>query len=201
MEMELVLGPLYEDDEHEYVVWKWAPRRGSEPMSDDATSPILGVGMHPWGKWGRNFVEYGVVAAQAALADAGVDVARHPVRRPAPTRCATATPATSPARRSRRRSAGTARRSRRRTPRARRASTALDDRPRPDPRRVLRRRAGRRRRHHAEGLPRPEQGRARRRPRLAALPAARRDQPDVLRAVRPPAHGAVRRDPRRTSPR
>ena len=25
MEMELVLGPLYEDDEHEYVVWQWAP--------------------------------------------------------------------------------------------------------------------------------------------------------------------------------
>jgi len=34
---------------------------------------ILGVGMHPWGKWGRNFVEYGVHAAQAALADAGLD--------------------------------------------------------------------------------------------------------------------------------
>jgi len=34
---------------------------------------ILGVGMHPWGKWGRNFVEYGVVAAHAALADAGID--------------------------------------------------------------------------------------------------------------------------------
>ena len=33
---------------------------------------ILGVGMHPWGKWGRNFVEYGVVAARAALADAGL---------------------------------------------------------------------------------------------------------------------------------
>ncbi|QWF24862.1 lipid-transfer protein [Nocardioides sp. LMS-CY] len=28
--------------------------------------------MHPWGKWGRNFVEYGVHAARAALADAGV---------------------------------------------------------------------------------------------------------------------------------
>jgi acetyl-CoA acetyltransferase len=28
--------------------------------------------MHPWGKWGRNFVEYGVVAAPAALDDAGV---------------------------------------------------------------------------------------------------------------------------------
>src|SRR6185436_18755509 len=34
---------------------------------------ILGVGMHEWGKWGRNFVEYGVVAARNALADAGVD--------------------------------------------------------------------------------------------------------------------------------
>lgn len=33
---------------------------------------IAGVGMHPWGKWGRNFVEYGVVAARAALADAGI---------------------------------------------------------------------------------------------------------------------------------
>jgi acetyl-CoA acetyltransferase len=33
---------------------------------------ILGVGMHPWGKWGRNFVEYGVHAARAALGDAGV---------------------------------------------------------------------------------------------------------------------------------
>ena len=25
MDMELVLGPLFEDDEHEYVVWQWAP--------------------------------------------------------------------------------------------------------------------------------------------------------------------------------
>jgi len=33
---------------------------------------ILGVGMHPWGKWGRNFVEYGVQAARDALKDAGV---------------------------------------------------------------------------------------------------------------------------------
>lgn len=33
---------------------------------------ILGVGMHPWGKWGRDFTEYGMVAARAALADAGV---------------------------------------------------------------------------------------------------------------------------------
>ncbi|MBV8304830.1 MAG: lipid-transfer protein, partial [Acidimicrobiia bacterium] len=34
---------------------------------------ILGVGLHPWGKWGKNFVEYGVVAAREALADAGLD--------------------------------------------------------------------------------------------------------------------------------
>lgn len=33
---------------------------------------VLGAGMHPWGKWGRGFVEYGVKAARAALADAGV---------------------------------------------------------------------------------------------------------------------------------
>jgi acetyl-CoA acetyltransferase len=33
---------------------------------------ILGVGMHPWGKWGRNFVEYGTAAAHEALTDAGV---------------------------------------------------------------------------------------------------------------------------------
>ncbi|MFC5728842.1 MULTISPECIES: lipid-transfer protein [Nocardioides] len=33
---------------------------------------IAGVGMHPWGKWGRSFVEYGVHAARAALKDSGI---------------------------------------------------------------------------------------------------------------------------------
>ena len=33
---------------------------------------IIGAGMHPWGKWGRSFVEYGVAAAREALTDAGV---------------------------------------------------------------------------------------------------------------------------------
>src|SRR5437016_509164 len=42
-------------------------------MSSDREIAVLGTGMHPWGKWGRNFVEYGVVAAQAALADAGIE--------------------------------------------------------------------------------------------------------------------------------
>jgi acetyl-CoA acetyltransferase len=34
---------------------------------------ILGAGMHPWGKWGRSFVEYGVKAANDALRDAGLE--------------------------------------------------------------------------------------------------------------------------------
>ena len=33
---------------------------------------ILGVGMHQWGKWGKDFVEYGVKACNDALADANV---------------------------------------------------------------------------------------------------------------------------------
>jgi acetyl-CoA acetyltransferase len=40
-------------------------------MSHDVA--ILGAGMHPWGKWGRNFTEYGIVAARAALKDSGLD--------------------------------------------------------------------------------------------------------------------------------
>jgi len=40
-------------------------------MSQDIA--IIGVGMHPWGKWGRSFVEYGVKAARDAISDAGVD--------------------------------------------------------------------------------------------------------------------------------
>ncbi len=41
-------------------------------MSRDHELFILGVGMHPWGKWGRDFTEYGMVAARAALADSGL---------------------------------------------------------------------------------------------------------------------------------
>ncbi|MFF3017947.1 lipid-transfer protein [Streptomyces sp. NPDC057939] len=40
-------------------------------MSADVA--VLGAGMHPWGKWGRSFVEYGRAAAVAALADAGLE--------------------------------------------------------------------------------------------------------------------------------
>ena len=41
-------------------------------MPDDKRIAVLGAGMHPWGKWGRNFVEYGLAAAGDALAEAGV---------------------------------------------------------------------------------------------------------------------------------
>ena len=41
-------------------------------MPDDQRVAVLGAGMHPWGKWGRNFVEYGLAAAGDALADAGL---------------------------------------------------------------------------------------------------------------------------------
>ena len=41
-------------------------------MANDKQIAVLGAGMHPWGKWGRNFVEYGLAAASDALAEAGI---------------------------------------------------------------------------------------------------------------------------------
>ena len=41
-------------------------------MANEKKVAVLGAGMHPWGKWGRNFVEYGLAAAGDALAEAGV---------------------------------------------------------------------------------------------------------------------------------
>lgn len=35
---------------------------------------VLGIGMHPWGKWGRPFQEYALIAARKAVADAGIDL-------------------------------------------------------------------------------------------------------------------------------
>jgi acetyl-CoA acetyltransferase len=55
----------------------WPERPAAKQQERKAPSPsdvtVLGVGMHPWGKWGRSFVSYGVHAARAALADAGID--------------------------------------------------------------------------------------------------------------------------------
>jgi acetyl-CoA acetyltransferase len=43
-------------------------------VNGDRDVVVLGAGMHPWGKWGRDFREYGVHAARAAMAEAGVSV-------------------------------------------------------------------------------------------------------------------------------
>ena len=37
MQMELVLGALYEDDEHEYTIWQWAPL--GAPLGAPLASP------------------------------------------------------------------------------------------------------------------------------------------------------------------
>ena len=47
---------------------------GGVTVIDDVA--LVGVGMHPWGKWGRPFQSYGVHAARAALSDAGLVTAR-----------------------------------------------------------------------------------------------------------------------------
>ncbi len=43
---------------------------GLVSSADAKKVAVLGAGMHPWGKWGRNFVEYGLVAARDALRQA-----------------------------------------------------------------------------------------------------------------------------------
>ncbi len=152
--------------------------------------------MHPWGKWGRNFVEYGVVAAQAALADAGVEwrdiqfVSGADTMRngyPGIRRRRDVRPGT--------RLAGRVGRVVVRG--VREWCDGTERGPGSDPRRALRCGARRRCRHDPERLPGAERGRTGRRSGLAPLPAARRDQPDVLRALRPAAHGDLRRHPRR----
>jgi uncharacterized OB-fold protein len=39
MEMELVLGTLFEDDDNEYVVWQWAPLHGAKRSPGTPKAP------------------------------------------------------------------------------------------------------------------------------------------------------------------
>ena len=123
-------------------------------MSQPEPLYILGAGMHPWGKWGNDFTEYGVAAARAALSEAGLDwrqiqlvAGADTIRNGYPGFVAGSTfaqklgwngvPVSSSVRGVRQWVSGAA------------------ERPRADPGGVLRRRAGHRCRHHAEGVLRP----------------------------------------------
>jgi len=158
---------------------------------------ILGVGMHPWGKWGKNFVEYGIKACNDALADAGLEwqdiqfcSGAETVRNGYPGYVAGATFAQalgwSGARRLVGRPGGDLVR------RLRLGSHRNQRRPGPDSGGHVRRGAGSGSRHHAQGLPGAHRRRALGRPRLASLPIARSHQPHLLCAVRPAAHGDLR---------
>jgi acetyl-CoA acetyltransferase/uncharacterized OB-fold protein len=98
--VELTAEPLRTDGDTTYLTWRWkpvdspddvateasaagagvAPRTTEPPISSRPSAAadrddvvIAGVGMHPWGKWGRSFVSYGIAAARAALDDASLD--------------------------------------------------------------------------------------------------------------------------------
>ena len=185
--------------------WMWnagSPsdrRRGSEPMAEDVAIP--GVGMTPGASGAPTSSSTAWRRPAEALADAGVawtDIAVRGRRRDRPQRLPRLRRR---APRSPRRSGGPAPGSSTSYARLRLGRHGHRRRPHPDPGRPVRRRPGRRGRHHAQGVPGPQRRRPPRRPRLAALPAARRHQPHVLRAVRPPPHGPLRRHARATSPR
>ena len=197
-EVELVLDTLYEDDDHEYLVWRWQPgrRRGEESrMSTDHEVAVLGVGMHPWGKWGRNFVEYGIDAAQRRAGRRRPRVGRRRSSSPAPTPSATATPASSPAPPSARRWAGRATGSRAATrpaPRAPRRSTSRGPRSWPgfcDVALVVGADTTPKGFFAPVGGDRPDD------PDWLRFRLLGRHQPDLLRALRPPPHGAATAPP------
>ena len=168
-------------------------------VEDRVMSPdplyILGAGMHPWGKWGHDFTEYGVVAARAALAEAGLDwrqiqlvAGADTIRNGYPGFIAGVDV---------RAEAGLERRAGQlELRRLRQWIAGAAERPRADSGRVLRRGAGHRRRHHAEGLLRPGRRRTPERSRLAAVPSDRRNQPGVLRAAGAAPDGPLRRHAR-----
>ncbi len=165
-------------------------------MTDDVA--VLGAGMHPWGKWGRGFVAYGTAAARAALADAGLDwrdigsvVGADTVRGGYPGHVAGATFAKALGWQGARvTSVYAACASGAQAIAAARAQilagladvvlvVGADAAP--------------------KGFFRPAGGDRPRRPGLAAVPPAGRDESGVLRAVRTAADGGARGTPRRTS--
>jgi hypothetical protein len=47
MRMDLVADPLYADDEHEYLVWKWRPAGRGRPMNGGTRSRCSGSACTP----------------------------------------------------------------------------------------------------------------------------------------------------------
>ena len=74
---DLKVGMEMEAGHHAAVCRRRRRRARRLRLEDRVMSPeplyILGAGMHPWGKWGNDFTEYGVAAARAALSEAGLD--------------------------------------------------------------------------------------------------------------------------------
>ena len=194
-EVELVVETLYTDETGDRTIWRWQARdragRGGRPVS--TTSPS-------WA-WACTRGASGAATSSSTACTRPGPPSPTPASTGATStwssaarRSATATAATSPAPPSPRRSAGTARRVATSYAACATGAQALDT----ARARILaglsRGRARGRRRHHAQGLPRAERGRALGRPGLAAVPAARHDQPGVLRAVRAAPDGPLRRD-------
>ena len=166
MEMQLELDTLYARRRARVPRVRVGTGRTSV-VSSERDVAILGVGMHPWGKWGRDFTEYGMVAARAALADAGLawrDIqfvaGADTIRNGYPGFIAGATFAQKLG------WTGVRVVVELRRVRVRRAGAAPGA--RADPRRLLRRRPGDRRRHHAQGI-------------LRARRRRTQDDPDWLR--------------------
>ena len=202
MEMELTTMPLYTDDDgfvRSVYAWRIANEHRDIPLQPAGTALHPRRGHAPVGQVGprlhrvrrrRRARRTGRGRPGLAADPAGRRRRHHPQRLPRLRRRVDVRP-----------EAGLERRPRQlelRGLRQRVAGTA--ERPRPDPRRLLRRRAGHRCRHHPEGRLRPGRRRAQERSGLAALPPDRRDEPGVLRAAGPPPDGPLRRDARGLRP-
>ena len=171
-----------------------------ERVNSERDVAVLGVGMHPWGKWGRDFVEYGVVAARAALADAGARVDATSSSSPAPTPSATATPASSPGATFAQALGWTGVRVSSSYAACASGAQALDSARAQILAGLLRRRPGGRRRHHAEGLLRAASAATAPTTPTGCASACSAPPTRPTSRLRPPPHGPLRRDRATTSP-
>ena len=197
MEMELVLDTLYEDDEQRVrrLEVEAGAEGGVSPMSERQRGRDPRRRHAPLGQVGPQLRRVRRGGGAATRSPTPGSSGRTCSSSPAATRSATATRATSPARSFAQALGWNGAQVASSYGACATGAQAIERGARADPRRALRRRARRRRRHHAEGLLRADRRRrAHAGPRLAALPPARRDEPRLLRPLRAPPHGPLRRD-------